>query len=324
MKRKILIIGFGSAGQRFAKIIKEKFQNTEILILTKQKNIQFNTISNLSEIRKLNPEFIIISSPTKFHFKHLKFINKVFKNKKIFVEKPLFHKFKNIKNIKNNIFVGFNMRNLNIIKFLKQFIRKNKNKIYEINFINHSYLPSWRKNIDYRKSSSAQKKYAGGVILDCSHEIDLAKWILGDIDLDYVSKSKNSDLKINTEDNCKIFGNLDRNDLKILYYLSTIVLSFPLQAEGFGRVISEALVMKKKILAFNYGGVKDQLENLSDVYKVDPNKYSDIHLKLHNIIKLDDEKFSNISTHSRDNIIKLFSKSQMVKNYFNLYEQQSI
>ena len=199
MKRKILIIGFGSAGQRFAKIIKEKFQNTEILILTKQKNI-------LSEIRKLNPEFIIISSPTKFHFKHLKFINKVFKNKKIFVEKPLFHKFKNIKNIKNNIFVGFNMRNLKIIKFLKQFIRKNKNKIYEINFINHSYLPSWRKNIDYRKSSSAQKKYAGGVILDCSHEIDLAKWILGDIDLDYVSKSKNSDLKINTEDNCKIFG----------------------------------------------------------------------------------------------------------------------
>jgi len=128
MKRKILIIGFGSAGQRFAKIIKDKFQNTEIIILTKQKNIQFNTISNLSEIRKLDPEFIIISSPTKFHFEHLKFINKVFKNKKIFVEKPLFHKFKNIKNIKNNIFVGFNMRNLKINQIVSEFLKvTNKN-----------------------------------------------------------------------------------------------------------------------------------------------------------------------------------------------------
>ena len=100
--------------------------------------------------------------------------------------------------------------------------------------------------------------------------------------------------------------------------------SFPLQAEGFGRTISEALVMKKKILAFNYGGVKDQLENLDDVYKVNTYEYGDIVLKLKTIIKLDKEKFSNISTFSRDFIIKSFSKSQMVKNYFNLYEQESI
>jgi len=206
MKRKLLIIGFGSAGQRFAKIIKEKFRNIDIFVLTKQKNIRFNKISNLSEIKNLNPNFIIISSPTKLHFDHLKFVNNIFRNKKIFVEKPLFHKLKNIKNIKNNISVGFNMRNLKIIKFLKEFIKKNKKKIYEISFINHSYLPNWRKNIDYRNSSSAKKKYAGGVILDCSHEIDLAKWTLGEIDLFYVSKSKNSKLKIDTEDNCKIYG----------------------------------------------------------------------------------------------------------------------
>ena len=55
-----------------------------------------------------------------------------------------------------------------------------------------------------------------------------------------------------------------------MYYLSSIIVSFPLQAEGFGRIISEALIMQKKILAFDYGGVKDQLEKLDDIYKANP------------------------------------------------------
>ena len=36
----------------------------------------------------------------------------------------------------------------------------------------------------------------------------------------------------------------------------------------------------KKIIAFNYGGVKDQLENLDDIYKVNSNDYGDILIKL--------------------------------------------
>ncbi len=129
---------------------------------------------------------------------------------------------------------------------------------------------------------------------------------------------------LNLNNSCKITGNLGRNELKIFYYLSSVVASFPLQEEGFGRTISEALIMNKKIITFNYGGVKDQLENLDDIYKVEPHKFEDIELKLNNIITLDKEKFSKISSFSRNNIIRSFSKSQMVKKYINLYEQQSI
>ena len=68
----------------------------------------------------------------------------------------------------------------------------------------------------------------------------------------------------------------------------------------------------------------DQLEKLDDVYKVDPLKYSDITTKLQNILKLDDENFFNISSLSKEHISKSFSKSQMVKSYVDLYEQQSI
>ena len=82
--------------------------------------------------------------------------------------------------------------------------------------------------------------------------------------------------------------------------------------------------MKKKVLAFNYGGVKDQLDKLDDIYKVDPHKYNEIDIKLQNIIKLDDEEFSNISLNSKDYISKTFSRYQMVQSYVDLYEQLSI
>ena len=143
-------------------------------------------------------------------------------------------------------------------------------------------------------------------------------------DRSYTEKLQNKIQSFNLGHKCKIIGNLPRDDLKTLYYLSSIITSFPLQAEGFGRIISEALIMKKRVLAFNYGGVKDQLNKLDDIYKVDPHKYNEINIKLQNIIKIDKEKFSNISLESKDYISKTFSKYQMVQSYVDLYEQQSI
>ena len=154
---------------------------------------------------------------------------------------------------------------------------------------------------------------------------DFLLYFVGDTkNKSYTEKLQKKIQSLNLNHNCKIIGNLSRDDLKILYYLSSIITSFPLQAEGFGRIISEALIMRKKILSFNYGGVRDQLEKLDDIYKVDPHKYSDIATKLQNILKLDDENFFNISALSKEHISKSFSKSQMVKSYVDLYEQQSI
>ena len=215
MSKKLVIIGYGSAGRRFAKLSKKHFKNFEIHILTKQKKIGFPIIKNFRDIKKINPRYIIVSSPTSLHFKQLKKINDNFKNISILVEKPLFHKYRLIKKLNNRIYVGYNMRILKIIKFLKSIIYSNKSKIYEIEFINHSYLPDWRKNINYSRSSSAKKKYGGGVILDCSHELDLVNWLIGKIKLLKVISSKKSNLKIETEDNCLIYGSHKKINVKV-------------------------------------------------------------------------------------------------------------
>ena len=68
-----------------------------------------------------------------------------------------------------------------------------------------SYLPNWRINIPYYKSSSASIK-GGGVIRDLSHEIDFISWIFGDIKIKYINSLKLSKLKIQSNDFANISG----------------------------------------------------------------------------------------------------------------------
>lgn len=198
MKKKILIIGYGSIGRKHASIINTFFKKkTKVLkIFTKQK-IK-NSLSSLSQVLDFDPDYIIVSNETSKHFATLKFLEKNFRKKIILIEKPLFDK-KNNYQIKNNfVFVGYNLRFHPIIDFLIQKI-KNK-KIYFVNAECSSYLPSWRKNVNYENSSSASKEKGGGVLLDLSHELDYLNLIFGIGKIHSVFNKKISALKINTDD----------------------------------------------------------------------------------------------------------------------------
>ena len=198
MLKKVLIIGFGSIGRRHAKILKKNPNIKNVFVLTNQNCPSYIKIKSLREINKINPDYIIISSETSKHFTQLNYIEKNFKNKIILVEKPLFEKNKKLTLKNNKVFVGYNMRFNPIIKKIRKIILNRK--IWSVNVFCGSYLPNWRKNIDYSKSSSAIKKKGGGVLLDLSHELDYLRWIFGDFKIKYVINKKISDLKINTDD----------------------------------------------------------------------------------------------------------------------------
>ena len=108
-------------------------------------------------------------------------------------------------------------------------------------------------------------------------------------------------------------------ELRILYYLSKIVISAPLKPEGFGRIVSESLAIKKVILAYNYGGVKDQLNSLNNLYKVEPLDKKELIQKINISSQINEEKYENISNESRSHVIKFFSKDQMLSKYLDLY-----
>ena len=76
MKKKILIIGYGSIGRKHASIINTFFKKkTKVLkIFTKQK-IK-NSLSSLSQVLDFDPDYIIVSNETSKHFATLKFLEK--------------------------------------------------------------------------------------------------------------------------------------------------------------------------------------------------------------------------------------------------------
>ncbi len=63
-----------------------------------------------------------------------------------------------------------------------------------------SYLPDWHPWEDYRRGYSANESLGGGCLLDGIHEIDLARWYLGEVETVGAMMGQLSDLELNVED----------------------------------------------------------------------------------------------------------------------------
>ena len=120
MKKKALVIGFGSIGKKHAQLLKKSKLISEVVVMTSQKNIPFKKIKNINEIKKINPSYIVIASSTKEHYSQLKFIENNFSNKKILVEKPLFHKNLKLNIKKNKVYVGYNLRFSKMLNYIRE------------------------------------------------------------------------------------------------------------------------------------------------------------------------------------------------------------
>ena len=136
----------------------------------------------------------------------------------------------------------------------------------------------------------------------------------------YTKKLTNEIRKKNLNYNCRILGHLDKNELKMMYYCSDLVISSPLKAEGFGRIISESLAMKKMIVAYNFGGVNNQLKGLDDIYKINPHNHEELKKRIQLIISSSSENFNKLKQSGREHTVRYFSKKQMLEKYFNLYQ----
>ena len=97
-------------------------------------------------------------------------------------------------------------------------------------------------------------------------------------------------------------------------------VSFPLRAEGFGRTVSESIYSNTPMLAFDYGGVRNQMENLSDLFKVKPQNYQDLPAKIKILLNLSEDQTKEALQDVKVVIEKNFSKINMVNQYMKLYE----
>ena len=255
MNKKILISGYGSIGRRHANILSRLVKKKNITILTNQKLSNFRTINSLKLLNKVNPHYIVICNPTSDHINKIKFIEENCKNKLVLVEKPLFSKPDKINIKKNKYYVGYNLRFNSIINFLKKKIKSKK--IWNVNVFCGSYLPYWRNNIDYRKSSSAKKHFGGGVLLDLSHELDYIQWLFGKIKIEYCKSKKLSNLDIKTDDFFYLIGKTNKtSSLQLILNYFTRKPTRQIYIDGKDISIQADLIKKRVIY---YEGKKKKI-----------------------------------------------------------------
>lgn len=226
-EKSIIIFGFGSAGRRFAEILKAKKFKIDIYLHKNDLDTSpFSSITNLDNLS--NYHATIVASPTATHLEYLEKL--IVARVPTLVEKPLASNMEVAKKVidlarenKTKIQVGFNLRYLPIIAKISNYLKKNKlGKILHANIYVGQYLPAWRPNKDYRKTYSASRVAGGGVALDLIHEIDLAQMWFGGLDLRLIRSAKLSDLEIDTEDFVE-FATKSRPYIKVtLDYLNMI------------------------------------------------------------------------------------------------------
>jgi len=193
-----LIIGYGSIGKRHAEILSEMDEISHLSVLSSHFDLPYETISSIEDISSLNPDYMVIASPTNQHYTQLKFLEDNFKRRKILVEKPFFDSFVDLKVTHNEVYVGYNLRFHPMIDKIKKICIDRR--LWNIHVFCGSYLPDWRPGMDYRETSSAKRDSGGGVLLDLSHELDYVQWLAGPLEVEHAVNKKVSDLDIDSDD----------------------------------------------------------------------------------------------------------------------------
>jgi len=188
-KINIVIVGFGSIGQKHFSILRNLKEIEKILIVSKSFKKKLDKKSFIfrknNDLPKIDIDAVFICSPANEHLKDINYYLK--KNCHIFVEKPIAKSIKDlkkqynkIKKSKKNFTIGYPFRFSAAAKNLKKIIKtKELGKILDVEVTCSSFLPHWRNNRPYKEGVSSQKKLGGGVLLELSHELDYILWFFG-------------------------------------------------------------------------------------------------------------------------------------------------
>ncbi len=164
------------------------------------------TVADVQEALSLEPDVALIATPTSSHVELALGAAKT--GCHLFIEKPLSHDLGSTGELIRCVgdanlvsLVGCNMRFHPGLRTVKQLLDQGVvGRVIAILVHFGHYLPDWHPNEDYRSSYSARVELGGGIILDAIHEIDYARWLLGEVERVACVSGKLTGLDIDTED----------------------------------------------------------------------------------------------------------------------------
>lgn len=215
--KNIAVIGLGNIATRHRRNLKMLFPEAQLVVMSASGRIPKEPVTDsdhiaesIDEIIQLQVQFAIIASPAPFHAQHA--IPLIKAGIPVLIEKPV-----SVTQIdaqalidaeaqyKTPVAVCYCLRYLPSAQQVRQMIQEGViGNLYNAFIEIGQYLPDWRPTKDYRETVSAKTELGGGVLLELSHELDYAQWILGLLTPKYVVLRASEELGLEVEDNADL------------------------------------------------------------------------------------------------------------------------
>ena len=211
---RILIVGLGSIGQRHMRNLARRHPDAEFTVLRHRagshpliKELNATVETSLDDVLQTEFDLAVVSSPSANHMDVLPKL--IARGIDLLVEKPIVTSLQDCDTLiallatapKATRVSGFNFRHLPSLKQAKEKIASGAlGNIVRASFSAGLWLPDWRPQQDYREGYSADASRGGGVEMDLVHELDVARWFFGDINLTYAMGGHLSSLDMKAHD----------------------------------------------------------------------------------------------------------------------------
>ncbi|TDA65490.1 MAG: Gfo/Idh/MocA family oxidoreductase [Clostridia bacterium] len=211
---RVLVVGYGSIGSRHLRNLLSSGHLVRPSVVEPRKDMAeraqreyaVKVYESLNSALSDGQDAVLVCTPPVSHVDIA--IEAARSGAHVFVEKPLSDRLDGvqelIREVETRHLVGmtaFNFRFHPHLRLVKSLLDEGAiGSVYCLRSESGSYLPGWHPTEDYRMEYSARRDLGGGIILDAIHEIDMARWLLGEVREVCCYWDKISDLEIETED----------------------------------------------------------------------------------------------------------------------------
>ena len=214
-----LIVGLGSIGKRHLRNLRAIMPTAEITVWRQhgksENDAELHPQANrfvyfLEDALNTRPEIAIIANPASYHVKTA--LEMAHAGASLLIEKPISNATEAVRDLIEfcagrslTLLVGYNLRFQPALQALQQQVRCGAiGQVLCLQAEVGQYLPDWRPDSNYSQGVSAQSQLGGGVILELSHELDYARWLMGEVESVSAQTKKLSDLNLDVEDTANI------------------------------------------------------------------------------------------------------------------------
>jgi len=216
---KALVVGLGSIGKRHLNNLRALLPQADITVWRQHTRPDDDRTSypnanrivySFKDAMAYRPEVAIIANPAAFHIETgLKLAQEGIP---LLIEKPFSNQLDDVEELIHlsasrgqTLMIGYHLRFHPSLVCLKETLENGKiGKVLSVIAEVGQYLPDWRPDTAYTQNVSAQARLGGGVVLELSHELDYARWLMGEVQAVSAQVGKLSDLTMDVEDSADI------------------------------------------------------------------------------------------------------------------------